>query len=111
MPGIAVWSWSSSDTDARYRDGLAAWRAAEAYAGKQRPAVIVQDDRFDAIASQLASSQTLRGVSFEDLQDYRRPWRVRESSTASYSVFDPLTLVSVMPALGGVTLIACAIPA
>lgn len=29
-PGIAVWSWSSSDTDARHRDGLAALRAAEA---------------------------------------------------------------------------------
>jgi len=51
-----------------------------------RPLPVRDGDRLVVIASQQASSRTLRGVSFEDLQDYRR---------ATADVFEDITGYSV----------------
>jgi predicted permease len=51
-----------------------------------RPLPVRDGDRLVVIASQRASSRTLRGVSFEDLQDYRRATVDLFEDIAGYSV-------------------------
>ena len=51
-----------------------------------RPLPVRDGDRIVVIASQGASSRTLRGVSFEDLQDYRRATEDLFEDIAGYSV-------------------------
>ena len=51
-----------------------------------RPLPVRDGDRLVVIASQQASSRTLRGVSFEDLQDYRRATVDLFEDIAGYSV-------------------------
>jgi predicted permease len=51
-----------------------------------RPLPVRDGDRLVVIASQQASSQALRGVSFEDLQDYRRASVGLFEDIAGYSV-------------------------
>ena len=51
-----------------------------------RPLPVRDGDRLVVIASQPASSRTLRGVSFDDLQDYRRGTADVFEDIAGYSV-------------------------
>ena len=51
-----------------------------------RPLPVRDGDRLVVIASQRASSQSLRGVSFEDIQDYRRATVDLFEDIAGYSV-------------------------
>ncbi len=51
-----------------------------------RPLPVRDGDRIVVIASQRSSSRTLRGVSFEDLQDYRRASVDLFEDIAGYSV-------------------------
>lgn len=51
-----------------------------------RPLPVRDGDRLVVIASQQSSSRTLRGVSFEDLQDYRRATVDLFEDIACYSV-------------------------